>query len=147
MWKLHPKGIHHTCLNILFYGDHSLKDYIVSTMVFIIIFTFYFVKASYSHMILLQVLIQLTTWNYWMQIISQKLQSLPFIYLKGWSEWIVNHIHVHLFPMHQTNHHVLLIIFHPSMDRFYIIWSLRFDQLYILDLPLLLTQHNYLNYS
>jgi hypothetical protein len=39
------------------------------------------------------------------------------------------------------------IIFHPSMDRFYIIWSLRFGQVYILDLPLLLTQNGYLNYS
>jgi hypothetical protein len=33
------------------------------------------------------------------------------------------------------------------MDKFYIIWSLRFDQVYILDLPLLLTQNNFLNDS
>ncbi len=33
------------------------KDYKVSTMVFIITSTFYFFKVSYSHMILLQVLI------------------------------------------------------------------------------------------
>jgi len=33
------------------------------------------------------------------------------------------------------------------MDRFYIIENLRFDQVYILDLPLLLTWNNYLNYS
>jgi len=33
------------------------------------------------------------------------------------------------------------------MDRFYIIENLGFDQVYILDLPLLLTQNIYLNYS
>jgi hypothetical protein len=33
------------------------------------------------------------------------------------------------------------------MDRFYIIGNLKFGQIYILDLPLLLTQNNYLNYS
>jgi hypothetical protein len=38
--------------------------------------------------------------------------------------------------MYQANHHVLFIIFHLSMDRFYIIWNLRFGQVYILDLPL-----------
>jgi len=32
------------------------------------------------------------------------------------------------------------------MDRFYIIWSLGFGQVYIFDLPLLLTQNSYLNY-
>jgi hypothetical protein len=41
--------------------DHSPKDYKVFPMVFTIILTFYFLTASYSHMILLQVLIKLTT--------------------------------------------------------------------------------------
>jgi hypothetical protein len=40
-------------LEILFYGDYALKDYKVSTMTFTIIFTFYFFKVSYSHMIFL----------------------------------------------------------------------------------------------
>ncbi len=136
-----------THLKIFLYGDHSPKDYKVSTMVFTTISTFYFFKASYSHVILLQVLIQLTTWNYWMQIISQKFQPLSLIYLKERSEWIVHHIHLRLFPMYQTNHQMPLIIFHPSMDRFYIIWNLGFDPVYILDLPLLLTRNSYLNYS
>ncbi len=117
MWELHPKGVYYTCLKIFFYGDHSSKYYKVFKMAFIIIFTFYFVKASYSHMMLLQVLIQLTTWNYWMQIMSQKLKSLPFIYLKERSGWIVNHIHLHLFPMYQTNHQMSLITFHLFMNR------------------------------
>jgi hypothetical protein len=33
------------------------------------------------------------------------------------------------------------------MDRIYIIGNLKFDQVYILDLPLLLTRNSYLNYS
>jgi hypothetical protein len=33
------------------------------------------------------------------------------------------------------------------MDRFYIIWSLGFGQVYILDFPLLLTWKSYLNNS
>jgi hypothetical protein len=137
MWGLHPKGVHHTCLKILLYEDHSPKDYKVSTMVFTIISTFYFFEASYSHMILLQVLIQLTTWSYWMQIMSQKLQFLPFIYLKKKNGWIVNHIHLHLFSMYQTNHQVSHITFHSSMNRFNIIWNLEYGQVHILDLPLL----------
>jgi hypothetical protein len=73
---------------------------------------------------------------------SQKFQSLPLIYLKERNEWIVKHIHLHLIPMYQTNHRMPLITFHASMDRFYIIWSLRFGlQIYILDLPLLLTEN------
>jgi hypothetical protein len=114
-------------------------------MVFTIISTFYFFKDSYSHMIRLQVLIQLTTWSYWMQIMSPKSSNLyHVIYLKEKNGWIVNHIHLHLFPMYQTNHQVPLIIFHPSMDRFYIIGNLGFGQVYILDLPLLLTWNSYL---
>jgi hypothetical protein len=110
-------------------GDHSPKDYKVSTMVFTIILTFYFFKAFYSHMILLQVLIQLTTLNYWMSIMSQKFQSLFFyIYLKEKNGWIINHIHLCLFLMYQSNHQVSFITFHPSMNKFYIIWSLRFGQ-------------------
>ncbi len=147
MWKLHPKGIHHTHLKIFLYGDHSPKDYKVFTMVFTIISTFYFFKASYSHFMLLQVLIQLTTWNYSIQIMSQKLQSLPLIYLKEKNGWIINHIHLHLFPIYQTNHQVPFIIFHPSMNMFNIIWSLRFGQVHILDLPLLQLWNSYLNYS
>jgi hypothetical protein len=68
------------------------------------------------------------------------------LYILETKKWM-NHIRLHLFPMYQTNHQVPLIIFHPSMDRFYIIENLRFDQVYVLDLPLLLTQNNYLNYS
>ncbi len=147
MLKLHPKRVHHMCLKILHYEDHSPKDYKVFTMIFTIISTFYFFKASYSHMMLLQFLIQLPTWNYWMQIMTQKLQSLPLIYLKKKNQWIVNHIHLHLFPMYQTKNQVSLITFHPSMDKFYIIENLGFGQVYILDLPLLLTRNNYLNYS
>jgi len=60
---------------------------------------------------------------------------------------MVNHIHLHSFPMYQANHHMSLIIFHLFMNRFSIIDSLKFDQAYILDPPLLLTQNNYLNYS
>jgi hypothetical protein len=33
------------------------------------------------------------------------------------------------------------------MDRFYIIESLGFDQVYILDPPLLLTRNSYFDYS
>ncbi len=135
------------CLKILFYEDHSSKDYKVFTIVFTIISTFYFLKAFHSHMMFLQVLIQLTKWNYWMQITSQKFQSLPLIYLKERNGWIVNHIHLHLFPMYQTNHQMPLITFHPSMDRFYIIGNLGFGQVYILEFPLLLIRNNYLNYS
>jgi hypothetical protein len=147
MWELHPKRVHCRHLKILLYGDHSPKDYKVFTMVFTIILTFYFFKAFYSHMILLQVLIQLRTWNYWMQIISQKFQSLYLIYLKERSRWTVNHIHLHLFLMYQTNHQMSFITFHPSIDKFYISWSLRFYQIHMLDLSLLQTQNNYLNYS
>jgi hypothetical protein len=71
---------------------------------------------------------------------------IPFI-LEGKNALIVKHIHLHLFPMYQTNHRMPLITFHPSMDRFHIIWSLGFGQVYILDLPLLLTRNSYLNYS
>jgi hypothetical protein len=67
--------------------------------------------------------------------------------LKERSGWIINNIHLHLFPMFQTNHEVPLINFHPFMDKFYIIWNLRFGQVYIFDLLLLLIQNSYLNYS
>jgi len=83
------------------------KNCKVFTMVFTIISTFYFCKASYSHMILLQVLIQLTTWNYWMQIMIQKLQFLPFIYLEEKNGWIVNHIHLHLFHISNQSTHAI----------------------------------------
>jgi len=33
------------------------------------------------------------------------------------------------------------------MDKFYIIWILQFSRVYVHDLPLLLTQKSYLNYS
>ncbi len=118
------------------------KDYKVYTMVFTKISTFYF----NSHMLLLQVLIQLTTWSYWMQIMSSKVPISTLIYLKEKNGWIVNHIHLHLFPMYQTDHQVPLINFHHYMDRFYIIESLGFSLVYIFDLPLLLTQNTYLNY-
>jgi hypothetical protein len=115
----------------LLYGNDSPKYYKIFTMVFTIISTFYFFKASYSHIMLLQVLIQLTTRNYWMQIMSQKLQFLPVMYMKEKCGWIVNHIHLHLFPMYQTNYQVSFIIFHPSVNRFNIIWNLKFDQVHI----------------
>jgi len=92
-------------------------------------------------------LMQLATWNYWMEIMNQKIQSIHLIYLKERSEWIINHIHLHLFPMYQTNHQVPLITFHLSMKRFNIIWNLEFGQVHILDLPLLQTWNSYLNYS
>jgi hypothetical protein len=46
----------------------------------------------------------------------------------------------------QTNHHISLTTFHP-FTKSYIIWSLKFGLAYIVNLPLLLTQNNYLNYS
>jgi hypothetical protein len=78
---------------------------------------------------------------------NQKLQSLPLIYLKEKKEWTINHIPLHLFLMYQVNHRVPLIIFHLSMNKFHIFLSLRFDEIYILDLPLLLTWNSYLIYS
>jgi len=42
-------------------------------------------------------------------------------------------------PYYQINQHVSFITFHPFMNTFYIIWSLEFGQVYILDLPLLQT--------
>jgi len=51
-------------------------------------------------------------------------------------KWMNNEPHSSTsIPMHQTNLHVSLIIFHPSTDRFYIIWNLRYGQVYILDFP------------
>ncbi len=41
--------------------------------------------------------------------------------------------------MYQTNHQLPLITFHLFVDRFYVIGNLGFGQVYILDLPLLLT--------
>jgi hypothetical protein len=68
-----------------------------------------------------------------MQIMSQKFQYLPLIYLKEKNEWIVNHIHLHLFLIYQINHQVPFTTLESK------IWSLRFGQVYIVDLPLLLT--------
>jgi hypothetical protein len=110
--------ITHTSKDSSLWGSFT-KDYNVYTMEFTMISTFYFLKISHSYTIFLQVFIQLTTLSYQMQIMSQKLQSLPFIYLKERSGWIVNHVHLHLFFMYQTNHQVSLIIFHPPMDRFF----------------------------
>ncbi len=69
-----------------------------------------------------------------------------YTWRKKRDEYLTTFIHVHLFPMYQTNHQVPLITFHPSMDRFFIIGNLRFGQVYILDLLLLLTWNSYLNY-
>ncbi len=82
-----------------------------------------------------------------MQIMSSKVPiSTPYIF-EG-KKWMNSyHIHLHLFPMYQTNHQMPLIIFHHFMDRFYIIESLGFSLVYIFDLPLLLTHNTYLNYS
>ncbi len=60
-----------------------MKDYKVFTMVFITIFTFYFGKASYSHMILLEILI--TTSN--MKLLNANYEhkapiSTPYIFEK-----------------------------------------------------------------
>jgi hypothetical protein len=60
---------------------------------------------------------------------------------------MVNHIHLHTFLMYQANHNMALIIFHVFINRLLIIESLKLDQAYILDLPILLTQNSYLNYS
>ncbi len=49
--------------------------------------------------------------------------------------------------MYQANHNMALIIFHVFINRLLIIESLKLDQAYILDLPILLTQNSYLNYS
>jgi hypothetical protein len=146
MWELHLKGASHAPKDSPLWGS-LIKNYKIYKMIFTIISTFYFFKDSYPHMILLQVLIQLTTWNYRMQSVLQKFQSLPLIYFKEKNGWIVNHIHLHLFPTYQTIHQMPLMIFHPPTDRFYIIENVGFDQVYILDLPLLLTQNSYINYS
>jgi len=102
-----------------------LKDYKVFTMVCTITSTFYFFKASYSHMILLQVL---------MTIIKTKLLnanyepkvpiSTPYVF-EG-KKCMNSQPHSftsipHVFPMYQTNHHVSCITFHPSINRLYII--------------------------
>jgi hypothetical protein len=59
--KITPQGSSsHAPKDYSLWGSFT-KDYNVYTMVFTIISTFYFFKDSYSHMILLQVLIQLTT--------------------------------------------------------------------------------------
>jgi hypothetical protein len=63
---------------------------------------------------------------------------------------MVNHIHLHLFSIYhpfmsnQSAH--IIYNFHPS-TKSYIIWSLKFGQVYIFNLPILLTQNGYLNYS
>jgi hypothetical protein len=83
------------------------------------------------------------SWSNWQhKVIECKLFpkapiSTPYI-LEGKNGWIINHIHLHLLAMYQTNHQVPLIIFHLPMYRFYTIGNLGFDQVYILDLPLLL---------
>jgi hypothetical protein len=61
-----------------------------------------------------------------MQIVNQKFQSLPLIYLKERSGWIVNHIHLPSIPhvSNQSSHAIYNFSF--SMDRFYIIWGLGF---------------------
>jgi hypothetical protein len=135
------------CLKIILSRDHSQKNYTIFTMVFTIIFRFYFFKTSYLYIIFLHVLIstsniKLLNANYE----PKTLITTPCI-LKERSGWMVNHIPLHTFPMYQTNHHVSLIIFHLSMNRFSIIDSFKFDQVYIFDTPLLLTRNSYLNYS
>jgi hypothetical protein len=47
----------------------------------------------------------------------------------------------------QANHHMPLKKIHHFVNKSYIIWNLKFCQVYIFDLPLLLTQNNYLDYS
>jgi hypothetical protein len=145
MWKLHPKGVHHMRLKIILYGDQSPK-------------TIKFTQWYHNNLHILFLQRFLFTYDTSTSLdptnkmklnanYPQNLQFLPLIYLKERSGWIVNHIHLHLFPMYQTNHHVPLIILHPPMDRFYIIGNLGFDQVYIFDLPLLLIRNSYLNYS
>jgi hypothetical protein len=81
-----------------------------------------------------------------MQIINLKLQSLPHIYLKEKSAWKLSHSFTSI-PHVASQLSRATTTFHPSMDRFYIIWGLKFSQIYIPELPLLLTQNSYLNYS
>jgi hypothetical protein len=83
------------------WGSFS-KDYNVYTIVFTIISTFYFFKDSYSHLIFLQVLIQLTTWSYWMQIMSPKaLIFTPCIL--GRKKWMNNWPHSSTYIPHVSN--------------------------------------------
>jgi len=64
--------------------------------------------------------------------------STPYIF-EG-KKWMNNQPHSFTsIPYYQINHHVPLITFHPSMNRFYIIWSPQFCQVYMLDLPFLQT--------
>ncbi len=72
-----------------------------------------FLQASYSHMIFLQVLVLIQHEIIKCKLWAKNSNLYLFIYLEERSEWIINHIHVRLFPMHQTNHHVPLITFHP----------------------------------
>jgi hypothetical protein len=65
------------------------------------------------------------------------------LYILQGKKWINNQPHSFTsIPMYQTNHQGPLITFYRSIDRFYIIWSLGFGQVYILDLPLLQTQNS-----
>ncbi len=72
--------------------------------------------------------------------------STPYILEKN--KWMNNQSHSSTSILHLSNQSSNATYnFHPFMDGFYIIWSLGFGQVYILDLPLLLTQNKYLNYS
>jgi hypothetical protein len=147
MWELHPKGVHHKHQKIFLYQDHSPKTikftpwysqqspHFISSRIPIHIWYFYKSLFNKQHEV-----IECKLW-------TQKFQSLPLIYSKERNGWIVNHIHLHLFPMYQTNHQFPFITFHPFMDRFYIIENIGFGQVYILDETLLLAQNSYLNYS
>jgi hypothetical protein len=103
------------------------KDYNVSTMVFTIISTVFFFKASYSNMIILQVLIATSNTKLLNAIINLKLQSLPHIYLKEKSAWKLSHSFTSI-PHVASQMSRATTTFHPSMDRFYIIWGLKFSQ-------------------
>jgi hypothetical protein len=146
IWKLHPKAIYHMRLKIFLYGDQSLR-----TIKFTQWCSQYFPRFIFQGFLFkysfLQVLIatdntKLLNANYqpkaliitpyilerkkWMKSESHSFTSIPNVSCQMWRATIP---------------------FHPSMHRFYIICSLKFSQVYILDLPLLLTQKNYLNDS
>jgi hypothetical protein len=64
--------------------------------------------------------------------------STPYIF-EG-KKWMNNHPHSFTsIPYVLNQSSCVTYNFHPSMDRFYIIWSLEFGQVYIVDLPLLQT--------
>jgi len=104
MWELHPKGVHHMCLKILLYGDHSLKTIKFPQWCSQYTSHFFIFETSYSHMIFLQVLIAINNTKLLNANYEPKAPIITLYILEGKNGWIVNHIHLHIFPMYQTNH-------------------------------------------